>query len=360
MSEHTMTSARIRAWQPRTPPGQSGDAYRGHSTSPQPATGSMVTRGLALAAAATVTALVLTGCTIDKERFGGSSDSEQSAASHAESDPQEGRGGDRSSTRKPNPTQSAPRTTVGDSQPAPGAKQAGDLNAAIRHVQSKYAGQLGLAISDPRGNGSTAPVSYGSLDEGPAWSTAKIPVAIAVAKNGGVTPAMRSAITVSDNAAADSLWRSLGSPAQAGAAATMVLREGGDQVTTIHTAVTRPGFSSFGQTRWSLANQATFAANLQCIAGGSVVSDLMGQIAAGQNYGLGSIPGAHFKGGWGPDENGGYLTRQFGFIPGEKPGSFVGVAIAAKPADGTYETGQAMLTELARALTSLRGYGGTC
>lgn len=335
-------------------------------TSPAPVaitrgfTSSKMRKQSAFISAVTIAALMLSGCTIDKERFGSSRGSGQTTSNSSAVNSHPGSRDDGAMVRKPNPTQSAPQPTAKTSRPSAEASHSAELEEAVRKVQSKYSGQLGVALTNPRGDRSAAPAEYGSLSEGPAWSTAKVPVAIAAAKNSGVSAEMRSAITASDNAAADSMWRALGSPVQAGAAATAVLRQGGDQETTIETEVTRPGFSSFGQTRWSLSNQATFGANLQCIAGGTAVSALMGQIAAGQNYGLGSIPGAHFKGGWGPDEKGGYLTRQFGFIPGEKPGTFLGVAIAAKPSDGSYETGQAMLTELAKSLIKLRGFGGTC
>ena len=321
------------------------------------------TRSLAVVVATATATFALSGCTIDKERFGSSGESLQTstlASSAPEAGSEPGSQEERTNQRKPDPTQAAPKPDGKPDRPAPGGEVSTDLEAAVRRVQDQFSGQLGLAISSPGGGQSATPIVFGSLEEGPAWSTAKVPVAIAAARNGGVTPAMRSAITVSDNAAADSVWRSLGSADQAGAAATAVLREGGDHVTTIQTAVTRPGFSAFGQTRWSLANQAIFGANLRCITGGRAVAELMGQIAAGQDYGLGTLPGAHFKGGWGPDGAGGYLTRQFGFIAGDKPGTFVGVAIAAKPADGSYETGQAMLTELAKSLTKLRGYAGSC
>ena len=319
--------------------------------------------GRALVSIVAVSALVLTGCTIDKERFGSSNQAgPASSASTSEATDST------APNTKPNPTGSQSAEGAENSSKPTGSKKTPsqssgttrDLETAVRSVASKYSGQMGVAISNPSRSGFTASASYGALQEGPAWSTAKVPVAIAAAKRSGVTPQMRSAITASDNSAAEAMWRSLGAPSAAGAAATQVLREGGDGETQVQSAVTRPGFSAFGQTRWSLPNQATFGANVQCIAGATEVTNLMEQITAGQNYGLGTINGAHYKGGWGPDESGAYLTRQFGFIPGEKPGTFIGIAIAAKPADGSYETGQAMLTELAKALHQPRGYGGTC
>ena len=46
-----------------------------------------------------------------------------------------------------------------------------------------------------------------------------------------------------------------------------------------------------------------------------------------------------------------------GFRPG---GNELGVAIAARPADGTYETGQTMLTEIAAAVQRHMPAGGSC
>lgn len=307
--------------------------------------GGVARRAVAAAALLGICALGISGCTIDKGKLTGSDSSSATATQDS----------------LPNPTPGSEPTT-GDAVAVPGD---GALPAALIHavadIEAQYGGQVGIALANPSvGGGSADPATAGALQVGPAWSTSKVPIAVAVARNSGVTQDMTAAITASDNAAAEAMWASLGDPASAGAAATQVLRDGGDSVTNVETTKVRPEFSSFGQTQWALENQAAFGANLQCIPGGQQVADLMGQIVGGQAYGLGTIAGAHFKGGWGPDETGSYLTRQFGFIPGDRPGSFVGVAIAAKPADGTYDTGQAMLTALAAALADGTGRGGTC
>nr|WP_120492803.1 hypothetical protein [Corynebacterium lactis] len=303
-------------------------------------------RFLVATALASVCALGVSGCTIDKDRLMGAG--EATASSTA-------------TKSGPNPTPGS-QPSAGDRATVPGSgAMPAALIQAVADVEAQYGGQVGVALANPGlGGGKSEPASAGALQIGPAWSTSKVPIAVAVARTSGVTDAMTAAITASDNASAEAMWASLGNPATAGATATQVLRDGGDTVTNVETAKVRPEFSAFGQTRWALEDQATFGANLQCIAGGSEVANLMGRIVGGQAYGLGTIEGAHFKGGWGPDESGAYLTRQFGFIPGEAPGSFVGVAIAAKPADGTYETGQAMLSALAAVLAEGTGRGDTC
>ncbi|SES01397.1 putative secreted protein [Corynebacterium cystitidis] len=77
----------------------------------------------------------------------------------------------------------------------------------------------------------------------------------------------------------------------------------------------------------------------------------MGQIVPDQGYGIGQLPGACFKGGWGPDPSGMYDVRQFRRFAG--PHGDVAVALTASPADGSYATAQAMATELAQSLTTI-------
>jgi len=193
-----------------------------------------------------------------------------------------------------------------------------------------------------------------------AWSTSKVPLAIAALRAvrdgsstsdaGSVHSNVTSAITSSDNAAADALWKSLGDPATAGRKVEAVLREGGDSTTKVQTAVTRAGLSSFGQTVWSTADQASFAGKLSCVAESTEVVAAMGQIASGQDYGLGTLPGATFKGGWGPDAAGAYQVRQFGTVPGIN-NTRIPVAIAVTSPDGSYESGIAALNEIVGQLS---------
>lgn len=194
------------------------------------------------------------------------------------------------------------------------------------------------------GVGSTQEVSV------PAWSTIKVPLSIAAVRDGYADmSALTSAITVSDNAAAEQLWEGLGQPEGAAEKVERVLSEGGVQ-TQVSAQVTRPGFSAFGQTMWTTEGQATFASHLQCLAGAQSVMEAMGSIAGGQNYGLGQIPGAIYKGGWGPNESGAYGVRQFGLIP-RGDGTFAAVAIAAVSPDGSYESSQVQLDQLAQKLS---------
>ncbi|MBG9316833.1 hypothetical protein I4J34_04500 [Corynebacterium diphtheriae bv. mitis] len=96
-----------------------------------------------------------------------------------------------------------------------------------------------------------------------------------------------------------------------------------------------------------------FARHMGCVAGSASVLAAMGEIASSQRYGLGSIPGARFKGGWGPNLSGSYDVRQFGLVP--IGGVIVPVAVTAQASDGSYESGQQLLTRMATKLASFNG-----
>jgi hypothetical protein len=210
-------------------------------------------------------------------------------------------------------------------------------------------GQLGLAVSG-LGRG-VAIDRLGRLQGGVAWSTIKVPLAVAAVKQGGAagrSDLLDRAITASDNAAAEQLWSALGPPQVAGRKVQAVLAAAGDAATQVQTARVRAGFTSFGQTSWPLAAQQTFVAALPCLEGSDGILALMGRVVASQRWGLGSVGvPARFKGGWGPDPAGGYLVRQMGLLdlPG---GRSVAVSLAAIPSDGRFATGASVLTRLAR------------
>lgn len=170
---------------------------------------------------------------------------------------------------------------------------------------------------------------------------------------------MRAAITVSDNTAAQRLWDSLGTPQQAAAAVEQVLREGGDTTTEVPAQQLRDGFTVFGQTPWTVANQVRFAAQLPCVDGAEPVLEAMGQVEATQRWGLGALADARFKGGWGPlADRPGYTARQLGIVrtsTGE-----LAVAITAEAADfaAARQTLGQIVAQLEPALAGLPG--GTC
>jgi len=222
---------------------------------------------------------------------------------------------------------------------------AGDLQASFVDLTTTMAGSFGVAMV-PVG-GAEPPIVLGTWLSGPAWSTIKMPLAIAALRSqhtATTTPAITTAITESDNAAAEQLWRSLGDPLIAASKVEDVLRRAGDP-TTVQSQKVRPEYSAFGQTDWSLANQVRFLAFTACEATSSPVLDLMGKITPDQGWGLGTIPSSRFKGGWGPSPTGSYLVRQLGLV--NAAGGRVAIAIAAAPASGAYSDGTEDLTHIA-------------
>jgi beta-lactamase class A len=280
-------------------------------------------------------------------------------ASHAV-EPEAGQSGPAVNTTQPD----AEQVTGGSSQTvrlrattARGRLLSGADRASFERLSASLGGQSGLAVS---GLGRGRRVErVGPLQSAVAWSTAKIPVAMAVIATGAGSSQqgdLASAITASDNAAALRLWASLGGGQAAAEAAGEQLREAGDASTQIESRALRgAGYTPFGQTAWSLSDQARFAAGMTCTEAGKQVLGLMENVVAGQRWGLGSAGvAAKFKGGWGPGSqpgaDGGYLDRQMGVLNiGDKQ---LAVAIATQPADGSHETGTRNLTMLARWLVA--------
>ena len=203
---------------------------------------------------------------------------------------------------------------------------------SFEQLERELGGRSGAVFGDP-------PIAVGSLESGAAWSTIKVPLAIA-ALVGRPDVDVERAITESDNDAARALWARLGPPEVAAAAVERVLAAAGDNETRVETEVVRPPYTSFGQTQWTLAAQQRFAAGLVAMPEAEPVLELMRRIVPEQRWGFGAVvPDAAFKGGWGPDDR--HLVRQFAIFDG------VAAAIANEPEDGTYETGAANLTRIA-------------
>jgi hypothetical protein len=222
-------------------------------------------------------------------------------------------------------------------------RDSGDLESSFAEVTRASGAKVGVAIA-PIGNGS-APKLFGDQSLLPAWSTIKVPLAMAALRGSQlVTGAARAAITQSDNAAAEELWESLGDPGTAAGKVESVLSEAGDP-TTVESRRVRPEFSAFGQTRWPLASQASFLAAAGCDARNGPVLDLMNQIASDQRWGLGKLPGARFKGGWGPSPSGQYIVRQIGIV--DTQSGKVAVALAAAPASGSFADGVSAMNSVA-------------
>ncbi len=258
----------------------------------------------------------------------------------------------------------APATTL---KPAAGVLSGGSALAAdFAQLQKELPGSVGMAVMPV---GSEHALTLGNWSSGIAWSTIKVPLALAALRRDpvGLADTASAAITASDNDAAQALWEALGSGDQAAEAVEAVLREAGDTSTDVadrHNPEARESVDdplAFGATVWTLLNQVRFAARLPCLPHAVRVVNLMSEITSSQSWGLGSFVGAEFKGGWGPDDvTGAYLVRQFGLIP-----TWTGqlaVAIAAQPDSGSFDDATAMLDKMA-ALLARHVYelgGGEC
>ncbi len=260
-----------------------------------------------------------------------------------------------STTGAPSPSTATPPTTSAAPDPgtsgAPASPVPQALAADFAQLAAKLNATVGIAFSAV-GSGQ-APTTMGDLQTGKAWSTIKVPLVIAALqeeKSHTVTDAMKAAITESDNAAAESIWAGLSSdPAVAGQKVEAVLRPTGDP-TPVQWKRVRPPYTPFGQTDWPLTEQVRFISAAFCDKANGPVFDLMGQVVSGQSWGLGTISGTRFKGGWGPSEAGNYLVRQIGVLTA--PNGMVAVALAAEPNSGKFDDGIAVLNEMATWLTT--------
>ncbi len=202
------------------------------------------------------------------------------------------------------------------------------VDTSFRELSDNLPATIGVAVAVV----GAKPVSLGAWSSGVAWSTIKVPLAIAALRaRPDSTDLVLKTITQSDNTAAEELWSRLGDPAAQ--LVQSVIREAGDATTVVESRRLRAEYTPFGQTQWSLTDQARFAAGLAEVSGASEVIDLMRNLSTEHCWGL-AAKGFAAKGGWGPGIAADYLVRQFAIVSGT-----VGVAVAAETHDGGYEAG---------------------
>jgi hypothetical protein len=216
------------------------------------------------------------------------------------------------------------------------------LDGSFAELSSAIPGEVGVAITTDGGVR-----SFGPWAGGVAWSTIKVPLAIAALRHSTeeASPLVPLAIRDSDNTAAEELWAQLGEPTEAAEAVGAVLREGGDTSTAVESERKRKEFTAFGQTNWSVVDQATFMAALPCLPNSEPVLDDMSNVAGNQQWGMALRPDAATKGGWGPSPEGAYLVRQVATVTTEN--GHLGVALSALPQDGSFDSGVAQVGKLA-------------
>jgi hypothetical protein len=220
------------------------------------------------------------------------------------------------------------------------------LEASFEQLSAAVPANIGVAIARP-----DRTFSLGQWTSGVAWSTIKVPLAIAALRTGSAQAQdlVVKAITESDNPASEQLWSQLGNTADAARKVQHVIGECGDAATVVELRRLRPGFTAFGQTQWALERQANFAAQLSLIPNATTVIDLMRHLAFEHRWGL-AAKGIAAKAGWGPGVDGDYLVRQFGIVPTQS-GQW-GVALAAEAHDGVFETGVEVVNTLTDWLMS--------
>jgi hypothetical protein len=252
------------------------------------------------------------------------------------------------------------------------------LTAEVREIAGTTGAQVGVALKalDDR-----PPIAIGPLQVAPAWSTMKVPVILARyrlsgRRASGIGERVAEAITESDNEAANSLFDEI-VEAKAGVAPASAyvqrgLEQAGDAETVVNTVSPPEGFSTYGQTAWTLTGGLLFYSALArgCLPpskGAAVILHLMGEITPSQRWGLGQAEfhGARrvlFKGGWGPDPAGRYLVRQFGIV--ETANGGLAVALMGIAADGQFGSGVQILDQLADAVARsthpARARAGAC
>jgi hypothetical protein len=215
------------------------------------------------------------------------------------------------------------------------------LETSFHELSGRVPATIGVAIAAIDG---TCLASLGAWSTGVAWSTIKVPLAIAALRAGtGSRELVAQTIAQSDNAAAEDLWSGLGEPVEAARQVQAVIHDAGDATTEVESRRLRPDYTAFGQTQWPLVRQAQFAARLPLIPDASGVIDLMHNLCPDHRWGF-AAKGFAAKGGWGPGISDGYSVRQFAIIP-TKAGH-IGVAVAADAQDGVFETGIDVLNTL--------------
>lgn len=260
---------------------------------------------------------------------------------------------------------SAPRVTASPSaSPATRAPTATPtpvpdprLRTGFASLQRRVPAQVWVAVA-----GAGAPVVLGREQAVPAWSTSKVPLAVAAreqapaGEDGGLDSDIRLAITISDNGAAERLWSRLGSQTEASQQVEEVLRRHGDAVTQVPTTRRRAAYTTFGQTQWAVRHQVAFLRDLSCDPEGAEVIGLMRKVGGDQRVGFGADPKAAIKGGWGPDPQGRYLARQIAVVGSSR--SSYAVAVVALPNNGRFDTALSALDEVAAWLTPRLGQVG--
>ena len=231
-----------------------------------------------------------------------------------------------------------PETSVSASK---GAERVRGLNLdglsdAAKDIETNTNTQVGVAVYD----GETD-VYAGSVGVMPAWSTIKVPIAVAAQEyceydDETLQDLTSASIEWSDNDSATSLWTCIGPDEEASRIVGEEISKGGMSVEV------EP---YFGTTPWPVPAQARYAHHLGSLPDNHPVITEMHKIDPEHSYGLGTIDGLPFKGGWSDADDGSWHSRQLGFTTVDD--KIYGIAIAARSVDGSEADCQEALGEIA-------------
>lgn len=251
-------------------------------------------------------------------------------------------GGDSAESGQPAATTAAssPSTAASSTSTVPTGAEA---VLAASFTRQGFPADVGVALA-PVGGGDV--YTFGDQTPRVAWSTIKVPLALAAKRKNGWMPEIENAIVDSDNDAALALRKSLGSPSSGRNQVEAVFRDGGD--TTTRVVEIKADDETFGLTPWPLEGAATFGSNLPCLDDSKEIVRLMGRVADNQEWGIRTMDApkkTSVKGGWGPGDEGGVEVRQLGLIT-HKDGSQTAVAMSTYSGD-PMGTGVAVLNKVA-------------
>jgi hypothetical protein len=240
------------------------------------------------------------------------------------------------------------------------------LTQTIVYLEDKYQTSLGVAIAPiaPAGRAFMRPWTGGSLVTGYAWATADLPVALAVLREPKEPNDPEYLLTRAFNdssAAGDlALWQYLGTDTVAAEKTQAIIVEAGDLNTVVRVNEASAALAPFGQTRWTLSDQAMFMGSFYCMTESDRVLTHMRQPSLDDTYGLGLLPSVRVKSGSGTEPNGVDSLRQIALVE-VATGTPYAVAVSAIAIDGSLATAKAALNELAPAIAMItHGMDGYC
>ncbi|KKO83592.1 hypothetical protein [Corynebacterium otitidis] len=247
-----------------------------------------------------------------------------------------------------------PSAAPAEEAPANPDERRAALAEALGELQEQLEGSFDAEVAMAVASGD-AVVTTGDEATAQAWSTIKVPIAIAaVREDVAEDEVLDAAIRASDNDAASALWNALGGGLSAAGKVEEVLRDGGDDTEIVEQMLRQieTGDSDlFGMLEWPLLNQARFASHLTCLEGAEPVAERMGDLVEEHTYGLAAIDDAIAKGGWGESDDGLYTNQQLGTVDTE------GMAIIAHPLDEDAEEAIEVLDAAAQGIEKIRAEG---